>query len=113
MSSSWYSASQLRQRRDVAGIAGSFLADILPSPEARPGLAPCSDGVGCRGVTGPVPSASLDAERDGSRFRSRRYQTSLLAAPRALRLEVRPPAILMRVTTVHPARHLLRAKDLI
>jgi len=31
----------------------------------RPGLAPCSTGrAGCRGVTGPVPSASLDVERD-------------------------------------------------
>ena len=65
-------------RADSDGIEGELgLADATtecggrhygysfrPGLGIRPGLAPRSAGAGCRGVTGPVPSASLDAERD-------------------------------------------------
>ena len=44
-------------------VSFAFARHIHPGLTARPGLAPCPCGAGCRGVAGPVPSASLDAER--------------------------------------------------
>ena len=66
-----WSVSQLRQRSAVADNGFSFLFRSTSSePCGSPGLAPCSAcavdtaGAGCRGVTGPVPSASLDVSGD-------------------------------------------------
>src|SRR5579864_5817506 len=43
---------------------GHYSFSFRPWLGIQPGLAPRSVGAGCRGVTGPVPSASLDAEPD-------------------------------------------------
>src|SRR5947208_8387456 len=55
----------MRQRRETAGTAFSFLSlDILPSLRLGRAWHLALSRVGCRGFTGPVPSASLDAERE-------------------------------------------------
>ena len=81
-----YCVSQTRHLRAVAGTTRSPFVLRSTSSERTvrsAGLGTTSLGTGCRGVTGPVPSASLDAERDAARFR----QPSL---PRAVEQETDP-----------------------
>src|SRR5262245_52001232 len=76
----------MRQRRAEAGTELSFVSlDTSPGPAGPAGFGTLLRGAGCRGVTGPVPSASLDAERDVSRFRGRRYQTRVALRTRQRR----------------------------
>src|SRR5581483_5575481 len=68
---------------------GHYSFSFRPWLGIRPGLAPRSVGAGCRGVTGPVPSASLDAEPDSvARLQVALYKIKLTSA-RLLRMPIR------------------------
>src|SRR5262245_39518190 len=67
------SRKRLRGCVDADTSSPSDTLDTSIRTVARPGLAPCPKA-GCRGFTGPVPSASLDAERDAARFQARVYK---------------------------------------